>query len=66
MRDIKRIPIILAKLQQVWEMYPDLRLGQLIDNLTNPVPIRMQEDDILERTLDHEIAYPKPYILPKV
>jgi hypothetical protein len=33
MRDPKRIPKIIEKLQKVWEQNPDLRLGQLIVNL---------------------------------
>jgi len=32
MRDPLRIPRILNTLQQIWEMNPDLRLGQLLDN----------------------------------
>jgi len=32
-RDPKRIPRILKKLQELWEKYPDLRLGQLIMNI---------------------------------
>lgn len=30
MRDFNRIPRIIAKLSQLWERNPDLRLGQLI------------------------------------
>ena len=33
MRDPKRIPKILDRLRIVWEKYPDLRLGQLIENV---------------------------------
>ena len=33
MRDPKRIPKILEKLRKVWEARPDLRLGQLIENV---------------------------------
>lgn len=32
MRDPNRIPEVLAKIQEVWLKYPDLRLGQLIEN----------------------------------
>lgn len=32
MRDQKRIKRILKLLEQIWTKYPDLRLGQLIDN----------------------------------
>jgi hypothetical protein len=33
MRDPKRIPKILARLRKIWEANPDLRLGQLIENV---------------------------------
>ena len=33
MRDPERIPRILARIQQKWETYPDLRLGQLLYSL---------------------------------
>ena len=32
MRDPERIPKILARLERVWKVNPDLRLGQLISN----------------------------------
>ena len=32
MRDPKRIPRILSELQRIWEKYPELRLGQLLEN----------------------------------
>ena len=32
MRDPKRIPEILKRLEVVWKKYPDLRLGQLLVN----------------------------------
>jgi len=33
MRDTGRIPKILKRLQRIWEKEPDLRLGQLIENV---------------------------------
>ncbi len=33
MRNPKRIPIILKRLQVIWEQMPDMRLGQLIGNV---------------------------------
>ena len=30
MRDPGRIPAVMAKLQAIWEKYPDMRLGQLL------------------------------------
>jgi uncharacterized protein YihD (DUF1040 family) len=35
MRNPKRIPNILERLRKVWEAQPDLRLGQLIENVFN-------------------------------
>lgn len=32
MRDVKRIPMILKRLEEIWAKHPDLRLGQLIEN----------------------------------
>ena len=34
MRDANRIPKVLAELHKIWAQFPDLRLGQLIDNAT--------------------------------
>lgn len=33
MRDPKRIPKILERLRVIWEQNPDMRLGQLIENV---------------------------------
>ena len=33
MRDINRIQIILNTLRDIWIEYPDLRFGQLIENI---------------------------------
>ena len=33
MRDIERIPPLLAKFQEAWELVPDWRFGQLVSNL---------------------------------
>lgn len=59
MRDPKRIPRILNKLQREWEKNPDWRLCQLISNLhgNGRQDIFYTEDDVLEDCLDkrHEI-----------
>jgi uncharacterized protein YihD (DUF1040 family) len=34
MKDSKRIERVLALLGQYWRRYPDLRLGQIVSNLT--------------------------------
>jgi len=33
MRDIHRIPQLLNRLQELWILVPDLRFGQLIENI---------------------------------
>lgn len=33
MRDPLRIPGVLEKVQEVWELYPDMRLAQLLLNI---------------------------------
>lgn len=56
MRDPNRIPAFMAKLEFAWSRFPDLRLGQLIENLrskvTNLTPTFYVEDDEMERALD--------------
>lgn len=48
MRDINRIPIIIKRLAEVWMKNPDLRLGQLIINLTRDVDwLYNAEDEVL-------------------
>ena len=59
MRDKKRIPDILARLGNVWEKYPDLRLGQLIVNVVDDASLLyMLEDNELiegiEKVYEHE------------
>ena len=54
-RDVNRIPEMLDALGQVWMKYPDMRLGQLIENAyskalpfihSNP-DLFMMEDDVM-------------------
>jgi hypothetical protein len=56
MRDPARIDRILEKVGREWKKYPDLRLGQLIDNMKvtslGPPDIFYWEDDDLEEALD--------------
>ena len=42
MRDIKRIKPFLKKFQQLWEVYPDRRFGQLVYFLAE----KLNYDDI--------------------
>lgn len=55
MRDPKRIPKILAKLQLLWEELPDQRLCQLISNVTGRSrgqDIFYIEDEDFEKMID--------------
>jgi len=52
MRDPKRIPEILNELKKAWEKYPDLRLGQLIDNIVTRTPCPLfyiEDEDLVKR-----------------
>lgn len=52
MRDPKRIPEILNELKKTWARFPDLRLGQLIDNIVSrsPCPLfYIEDEDLIER-----------------
>ena len=37
-RDPARIPLVMVKLEQLWQRLPQLRLGQLIMNVRNEIP----------------------------
>ena len=51
MRDINRIDKVLGEIKCIWEKYPDLRLTQLIMNLSNSPLLYYMEDDELVRAL---------------
>ena len=53
MRDPDRIPGVLAKIQEIWERFPDLRLGQLLENISCGQSIYYMEDDYLLDRLDY-------------
>ena len=48
MRDPKRIPEILERLRKLWEASPDMRLGQLLENV---FPNRPGMDEKFSRTM---------------
>ena len=51
MRDPKRIPKMLNELRRLWEIYPDMRLNQLISNINHPQtidPFHIEDDDFSE------------------
>ena len=50
MRDPKRIPEMLSALHELWNYFPDLRLGQLIVSLNhNQDPFYLEDDKLLEK-----------------
>ena len=53
MRSSGRIPEILDELRKTWEKCPDLRLGQLIDNIVtrSPSPLFYIEDEDMIRRI---------------
>jgi uncharacterized protein YihD (DUF1040 family) len=55
MRDPNRIDLIIEALRETWHNHPDMRLGQLIVNISNPTErcpeIFNIEDDILANRL---------------
>jgi len=59
-RDPARIARISEKLLQVWQKYPDLRLGQLITNLGEFGSLEHYawfiEDDHMEQRIDAVLA----------
>ena len=67
MRDPKRIPEMLQALGEVWMKYPDLRLGQLVDNARffnedgttqdSRIPMFMVEDDLTLKGLRGMLAW---------
>jgi hypothetical protein len=67
MRDPKRIPVILEMLGNIWKKYPDMRLGQLIENVVdNPTVLYYIEDDRLIQSIESlyggDIEHSKPNI----
>jgi len=51
MRDPKRIDKILTKVREVWKVYPDLRLLQLLHNCleSDPMAFYIEDDELLKR-----------------
>lgn len=49
MRDVNRIDKVLEEIKRIWEKYPDLRLTQLIMNLSNsPMLYYLEDDDLID------------------
>ncbi len=54
MRDPKRIEKVIGKLRQLWQSYPDQRLGQLVINLApnGADDLWSMEEPELEKKID--------------
>jgi hypothetical protein len=61
-RDPERIPRILEKLGKLWLRYPDMRLGQLLNNAkgTDGADLFYLEDDVLEKRIDEGFGNDAP------
>jgi hypothetical protein len=63
MRDPERIARIILKLERLWQLVPDQRFGQLLENYIYPATLIKHasvaviewhlEDDKLEKRIDH-------------
>ena len=55
MRNKNRIPEILSELEKVWKQNPDIRLGQLLINVTKITDIFYVEDtEMLEKLKEYD------------
>ena len=57
MRDVNRIPQILGDLKKIWELTPDIRLGQLLLNAVDHdenTLFYIEDQDLIDRMF-HEI-----------
>jgi uncharacterized protein YihD (DUF1040 family) len=55
MRNEERIPEVLNAIEAYWYEHPDLRLGQLIDNLADRNTFAIEDDELM-RQLDDELS----------
>lgn len=62
MRNPKRIKTTLQAIEEIWKLYPDLRLGQLICNVYRDPALYYVEDDELVKALQ-EVYLPEPTIV---
>lgn len=51
MRDPKRISKMIELIKTIWRMNPDLRLGQMLGNITNDLSALyyMEDDELFDR-----------------
>lgn len=57
MRDPNRIPQVLANIEKIWQVYPDMRLGQLIANLAAWAEVSVWdiEEDVLVDEIERHL-----------
>jgi hypothetical protein len=57
MKDLERITRIISKLEKLWKLQPNTRLGQLVENVKpmNGISLFYMEDDLMEEKIDEEI-----------
>jgi uncharacterized protein YihD (DUF1040 family) len=62
LRDPLRIPKILALLDEYWHLYPDMRLGQILENAASELkrPTYHMEDDELIQLMEGKLAADPP------
>ncbi len=48
MRDVNRIPIVLDKLSELWKMFPDFRLCQLLTALVGQDNFYREDEELLK------------------
>ena len=62
MRNPKRIKKVLKAIEEVWELYPDMRLGQLICNVyRDPILYYIEDKELVEAL--QEVYLPEPTIV---
>lgn len=62
MRDKNRIAPLLKRLQDLWEKFPDLRLGQMITSLASKSDnIYYMEDEEIITSLEKKLSTVKVY-----
>lgn len=63
MRDPNRIPAVLKELERVWQLYPDMRLGQLVSNIADWAEESVwdiEEDTLIAEIQRHVAQSPRP------
>lgn len=54
MRNPKRIPEVLKALEAYWMQHPDLRLGQIVVNMSGQYDTYYTDDGIIKYNLERE------------